>query len=120
LVERIYSGKPGGQVVVREGVDKRPLNPRIDLRKHSPAGFAWGEDSAAQAELALALLADALDNDERALWLHQDFNRRVLRLLPTRWTITRSRILAYVDMIESKHVSRERGLSVSGASKPLP
>jgi hypothetical protein len=98
LAERFYSGEPGGQVTAREGASKRPLDPRFDLRKHSPPGLAPG-DSAVQ--LALALLADALDNDERALHLHEDFNCRMVTLFPKRWTITRSRILGYLDAIEN-------------------
>jgi hypothetical protein len=42
------------------------------------------------------VLADALHNDARA---HR-FNRRVVTMLTARWTITRSRILDYADMIE--------------------
>ena len=59
------------------------------------------------ASLSLALLADALDNDERALRLHEDFNRRVVTLLPKRWTMTRRRILAYLDTIENQHFIRD-------------
>jgi hypothetical protein len=51
------------------------------------------------------LLADALQNDARALRVHHDFNSRVVPLFPKRWTITRSRIVAYVDRIETEHNS---------------
>jgi len=57
------------------------------------------------AQLALALLADALGDDERAQRFHQDFNRRAVSLFPDRWTITRSRILAYVNVIELTQLS---------------
>jgi hypothetical protein len=49
------------------------------------------------------LLADALQNDARASRVHHDFNSRVIPLFPKRWTITRSRIIAYVDRIEIEH-----------------
>jgi hypothetical protein len=49
------------------------------------------------------LLADALQNDARASSVHHDFNSRVVPLFPKRWTITRSRIIAYVDRIEIVH-----------------
>jgi hypothetical protein len=31
---------------------------------------------------------------------HEYFSRRVVALFPERWTISSSRVLAYVDMIE--------------------
>lgn len=102
MAEIIYSGEQSGRVTVRQGETKRPLDPRFDLHKHSPDGFAWDKGDAGPAQLALALLADALQNDARALQLHHRFNRRVVAILPKRWTITRSRVLAYVNMIEQK------------------
>jgi hypothetical protein len=97
--ERFYSGDLNGQVTVREAADRRPLDGRTDLHNYS-ATFDWGHDSAGAAQLSLALLSDALSNDVRAQLLHHHFKRRVIVDLPTRWTITRSRILAYARMIE--------------------
>jgi hypothetical protein len=105
MTERFYCGELPDRVVVRDGGVKRPLDPRLDLRKCSLDGFAWGKDNdnAAPAyQLALALVADALRNDQRATQLHQRFSRRVVALLPQRWTITRSRVLAYIDSIEAE------------------
>jgi hypothetical protein len=81
-----------------------PSIPAFDLRKHLSIGFAWsgGGDGPAR-QLALALLADALQNDARASRVHHDFSSRVIPLFPKRWTITRSRIIAYVDRIEMVH-----------------
>jgi len=36
-----------------------PLDPRYDLRNHSPSGFAWGYGGSGPAQLALAILAEA-------------------------------------------------------------
>ena len=105
MAEIFYSGEQAGQVTVRDGETKRPLDPRFDLRKHSPAGFAWGKGDSVSAQLSLALLADALLDDARALKLHHRFNRRVVTLLPARWTLTRSRILDYAEMIEHPAVT---------------
>ncbi len=102
MAEIFYSGEQTGQVTVREGETKRLLDPRVDLCKHSPPGFAWGNGNSISAQLSLALLADAIQNDARALRLHNRFNRRVVTMLPARWTMTRSRILDYADMIEHR------------------
>ena len=102
MAEIFYAGEQAGQVTVREGKTKRPLDPRFDLRKHSPPGFAWGNGNSVSAQLSLALLADALQNDARAVRLHNRFNRRVVTMLPARWTMTRSRIIDYADMIERR------------------
>ena len=59
MAEIFYSGEQPGRVTVRQGETKRPLDPRFDLHKHSPDGFAWDKGDAGPAQLALALLADA-------------------------------------------------------------
>jgi len=92
VVERFYSGEPGGQVTVRDDFTITDGKPKRSL-DHQPD------------QLALALLADALGDDDRALQFHQDFNRRVVSIFPARWTITRSRIIAYVNMIELKQLT---------------
>jgi hypothetical protein len=48
----------------------------------------------------MALLADALGNEARALETHEVFSRRVVALFPERWTISRSRVLSYLSLIE--------------------
>ena len=121
MAERFYCGEEPGKVTVREGAENRPLDPRLDLRKHS-ISFAWGgvDSSAGSAQqLALALLADALRNDARASRIHQDFSSRVVPLFPKRWTITRSRILAYVDRIETEQNSMPAADRGSPYSFPL-
>ena len=72
LKERVYSSGLNLQVTVREGDDRRPLDGRTDLYNYSPT-FDWGSDNEGAAQLSLALLADALDNDARAQSLHQMF-----------------------------------------------
>jgi hypothetical protein len=69
-------------------VNGQPLDPRFDLWEHSPTGFEWGYGGSGPAQLALALLADHLDDDERAITLHQDFKFAVVTKLPHSWTLT--------------------------------
>ena len=105
LKERLYSSGAHGQVTVREDAEKRPLDSRTDLHNYSTT-FEWGSDSAGAAQLSLALLADALDNDARAQSIHQKFKSRVIVDMPERWTMTRSRILAHAKMLERLEFGR--------------
>jgi hypothetical protein len=71
-----------------------PLSPRLDLRNHSPTGFQWGYGGSGPAQLALAILADHLGNDEEALFLYQDFKWKVISKLPgeQKWELTPAQI----------------------------
>jgi len=93
---------------LREGQDPPsgvPLDPRLDLRRHSPDGFAWGYGGSGPAQLSLALLADFLGKDRRAVRLYQDFKFSVVARLPQRerWILTGEEIAAAVDRIEQQH-----------------
>jgi uncharacterized protein DUF6166 len=92
---------------LREGVDPArgtQLSPRLDLRQHSPTGFAWGYGGSGPAQLSLAILADYFGNDERALRLYQDFKFRVIGRLPQgeRWMLTEREITEAVGEIEQR------------------
>lgn len=51
------------------------LDPRFDLYQHSPDGFNWGYGGSGPAQLAIALCADVLQDDSRALRIYQTFKR---------------------------------------------
>jgi hypothetical protein len=79
--------------VVRVIVDGRPLNPRQDLYNHSPDGFEWGYGGSGPTQLALAILADYLNDDEQALNLYQRFKWEVIATLPKKsWTLNEHQI----------------------------
>ena len=62
---------------------------RLDLAEHSPDGFEWGYGGSGPAQLALALLADALGDDAPALALCQAFKWEVVAVLPeTHWQLS--------------------------------
>lgn len=103
-VERFYSGKAPGEVIVREGCAIRALDPRPDLSEQSRAVFSWGSDEIGASQLAIALLADALNDDRAATRYQQDFKNRMIANLPERWTVSRSRILGYVRLIKRQKV----------------
>lgn len=84
---KIYRGYPNRPALLSVTVqtDNGPelaLNPRYDLRNHSPDGFAWGYGGSGPSQLALALLADVLANDAEALKLYQDFKWTTVALFP--------------------------------------
>jgi uncharacterized protein DUF6166 len=90
---KTYIGTPhrdsvSGQslVTVCDGQKSEPLPLRLDLFNHSPTGFGWGYGGSGPAQLALALLADSLGDNDRAIRLHQDFKFKVVAFtspLPT-------------------------------------
>jgi hypothetical protein len=100
---------PGGVTVAVIGADGRsgPLAPRYDLRNHSPDGYNFGYGGSGPAQLALALLADALGDDGRAQRLYQDFKWKVIgRLDGDRFELTDEGIRQTVAELEA-----ERGRS---------
>lgn len=72
--------------VVRGEIDEsytgEPLDLRLDLMRHSPTGFAWGYGGSGPAQLALAMLADALGDDREALRIYQRFKEVLIARLP--------------------------------------
>ena len=70
------------------------LSPRLNLANKSPTGFEWGYGGSGPAQLALALCADALGDDEAALDLFQLFKDRVISALPRDepWTLTAAEV----------------------------
>jgi hypothetical protein len=78
-----------------------PLNPRLDLRNHSPSGLEWGYAGSGPAQLALAILVDHFGDAPKALSLYQDFKFAVVARLPQEgWTLTSDQIQ---QAIESLH-----------------
>ncbi|MBI3514677.1 MAG: hypothetical protein HY060_11530 [Proteobacteria bacterium] len=84
---KIYEGGRSldGAVVT---VDGKRLAPRLDLKKLSPAGFEWTYEGAGPAQLALALLADHLGDDTKALALYEAFMKAVIAVLDNAWRLT--------------------------------
>jgi hypothetical protein len=68
-------------------VDGKPLSPRYDLKRLSATGFEWTYEGAGPAQLALAMLADHLGDDTRALALYERFMVRVVAELDNSWEL---------------------------------
>lgn len=58
-----------------------PLDPRYDLRRHSPDGFEFGYAGSGPSQLSLALLADALGDDDKAREHYQAVKFKVIAKL---------------------------------------
>lgn len=83
-------------------VDGRPLDLRLDLRNHSPTGFEWHYMGSGPAQLALAILADCLGDDAKALELHEDFKDQVVAGLPLRaWQLHEEEVLEAVGALRT-------------------
>jgi Family of unknown function (DUF6166) len=83
--------------------DEQPLDPRLDLWSHSPTGFEWGYGGSGPAQLALALLAHHLQDDARAVSLHQHFKRDFVAGLPHEdWFVTSDFLAEWVTEAEAE------------------
>lgn len=67
------SGDAHCRILEAPGRRSELLEPRNDLYNHSPDGIEWGYAGSGPAQLALGILADALESDRLAIRLHQQF-----------------------------------------------
>lgn len=105
---KMYEGWRVGQAVLVT-VDAQPLNLRLDLCNHSPSGFEWGYGGSGPAQLALAILADHFEDDDKARDLHQEFKSRVIANLPrTAWSLTSEEIERAIESLNSSSVKERR------------
>ncbi|MDP6517674.1 MAG: DUF6166 domain-containing protein [Alphaproteobacteria bacterium] len=87
---------------IRVTVDGAPLTARTDLKALSDTGFEWTYEGAAPAQLALALLADHLGDDDRALALYEAFMRRVVANFENDWEMTGADIDAALESLQGQ------------------
>lgn len=73
---------------VKVTVDGENLPPRLDLRAFNKTGFEWTYAGPGPRQLALALLADHLGDDAKALALSEGFMRHVVAYLDNAWCLT--------------------------------
>ena len=96
-----YTGRRIGHTI-DVMVDGAPLAPRLDLWNHS-AEFEWRCPGEGPAQLALALLADCLGDDEEALSWHEDYTAAVVAGLPyAGWSLTEEEIRDTIAAMENE------------------
>ena len=97
----------------REATTVRPLPLHLDVRNHSPTGFAWGYSGSGPAQLALALLLDATGDVELSLRHYQELKRRSVTGWKDSWKITVEEIHAFVARQQQPCASGEDDFSRS-------
>jgi hypothetical protein len=108
---KTYTGyrRPDGCVVKVHEHDgtARDLPLRLDWRNHSPTGPEWGYAGSGPAQLALALAADVLGNDEQAQRIYQDLKFKLVGRLPhDGWSLTEDQLRATISDIQQRHSGR--------------
>ena len=81
-------------------VDGTALDERRDLKTISDDGFEWGFEGPAAEQLALAILADHLGDDPRALRLSAPFMREVVANFANEWVMTSNDVAEAVEALE--------------------
>jgi hypothetical protein len=93
---------PGRVEVIDPDRRKRKLDPRLDLRRHSPDGFQWGYAGSGPSQLALALVADALADDEAAQRCYQPFKALTVAFWSDHWELTAGEIQDVCERMERR------------------
>ncbi len=95
---KIYEGDRtiDGIVVTADG---EPLDQRTELRQFSENGFEWTYEGPASRQLALAILADHLGDDARAIELSEVFMRGVVAYFDNTWEMTSADVDAAIEAI---------------------
>lgn len=91
-----YRGSRMKDGSVRVHVGGLPVDPRNDIRNHSPDGFEWGYCGSGPAQLALGILCDAVGAVLGEV-LYQDFKREVVATWSkAKWSITKEEVQEWV------------------------
>ena len=104
---KTYQGitnESGCLVQIKDGNVTHELPLKLDVRKLTDDGFSWGEIDARSAQLSLALLCDALQDDEKALQSYQAYMFEIISKLPKNdsWELTELQIHAGFELASSR------------------
>jgi hypothetical protein len=95
---KVYAGDRtiDGIVVTADG---EPLDERTELHRFSENGFEWTYEGPESRQLALAILADHLGDDARALALCEAFMSEVVAYFDNTWEMTSADVDAAIAAI---------------------
>jgi uncharacterized protein DUF6166 len=77
-------------------VDGQKLDEHYAVKRFTRYGFEWTYEGDSPQQLALALLADYLGDNDRAIRLSEPFMREVVANLDNDWTLTGADIDAFL------------------------
>ncbi len=73
---------------IKVTVDGQPLDERYDIKQFTDLGFEWTYEGNSPQQLALAILADHLGEDKKALELSGYFMKVIIAELDNEWELT--------------------------------
>ncbi len=98
---KIYEGKRTIDGL-RVTVDGKPLGEHYEVKKFTKYGFEWTYEGESPQQLALAILADYLGDNERAIRLSEPFMKFVVANLDNDWTLKSDEIDNALKTIEKQ------------------
>lgn len=98
------------------------LDWRLDLANHSPTGLEWGYGGSGPAQCALAILADALNDDAWAKRLYMEFKSVIATLPKGGWTMSLETVFGHIEKLDRKVLNRAetRRLTAGVDGDPIP
>jgi len=96
---KTYQGKRtiDGLVVT---VDGKPLGEHYEVKRFTRFGFEWSYEGDSPQQLALAILADCLGDNERAIRLSGPFMKEIVANLDNDWELTGDQVAAAMRKLE--------------------
>lgn len=85
---------------VKVTVDGKPLDQRLDIQRFTPNGFEWSYEGPEPRQLALAILADHLDDAAKAKALVEPFMTAIVANFGNDWEMTSADIDAALAAIQ--------------------
>jgi hypothetical protein len=84
---------------VKVSVDGRPLDQRLDLHRYTANGFEWSYEGPEPRQLALAILAEHLNEAPSAKALVEPFMKAIVANFGNEWEMTSADIDAAVEAL---------------------
>jgi hypothetical protein len=96
---KVYEGKRtiDGLVVT---VDGQPLDEHYEVKRFTKFGFEWTYEGDSPQQLALAILADYLGDNARAIRLSEPLMKKIVANLDNDWHLTGAQIDDALNGIE--------------------